>query len=171
MPEATMEERYWRYVTSRGPTFHRLRNPRPTRALIAIYFVMMAVAIVCQLAMFRWPHAVWPFLVCLVIALGAWTALRSSIDVRDAAPRTELDDFEAEVLAVWRKRALTALVALLFFGAVTLFIVSAFFSGQLSTGTVGMVAGLFMLYSSGAVSTLPAVGYALTFNRNADEEY
>lgn len=170
MSDATLQERYWRYVTSDGPTFPRLRNPRATKALITTYAVMMAAAIVFQLAMFRWPHAVWLFLVCLVIALAAWTVLRSTIDVRDTAPRSELDDFEAEVLAVWRKRALNVLLALLFLGAVTFVIVPAVSSGRLDPAAVGTAAGVFMLYSAGVVSTLPAVGYALTFNRNADEE-
>lgn len=170
MSDATLQERYWRYVTANGPTFPRLRNPRATKALITTYAVMMAAAIVFQLAMFRWPHAVWLFLVCLVIALVAWTVLRSTIGVRDAAPRDRLDDYESEVLAVWRQRALNVLLVLLFIGALTIFTVSTFFSGALSPATVGTVAGLFMLYSSSIVSTLPAVGYALTFNRDADEE-
>lgn len=170
MSDATLQERYWRYLTANGPKLHRLRSPGPTKALIVTYFLMVALAIVCQLAMLLWPPAIWLFLACIVISMIAWTTLRSTIDVRDAAPRSELDDFEAEVLAVWRKRALNVLLALLFLGAATFVIVPAVFSGRLDPVAVGTAAGVFMLYSAGVVSTLPAVGYALTFNRNADEE-
>jgi hypothetical protein len=161
MSGTTLQERYWNYVTSDGPKFSRLRSPRPTKALIATYVVMMAAAVVFQLAVFRWPHAVWFFLGCLVVAMAAWTVLRSTIDVRDAAPRDRLDDYEAEVLALWRQRALNVLLVLLFLGALATF----------TTPVTGTAAGLFMLYSGSVVSTLPAVGYAMTFNRNADEEY
>lgn len=163
-----LQERYYNYARSHGLNHENLRNPEATRALIAGYFLGLAVALLSQLAMAWSINFVWLFVVAILGAIICWTLLRATIDAKDAAPPHLLDSYEAEVLARWRTHAFTIFTAALMVGGVLLASLS-FLLADISGHIVGLLAGLFMVYLYLAVSTLPAIGYALTFNQPTED--
>lgn len=164
------KRRQWEFIVGNSRTFERWRRPGPTRALIACYFSGLALAIVCLVATFVWFHFLWFYLVAFLGAMAAWTILRSTIDVKDTAPVEVIDDYEAEVLDLWRRRSFNLFGALLLIGGVGVIIVGAFFGRHIEVATMSTFAGMYMLMLYLTVGTLPAVGYALTFNHPEPDE-
>lgn len=95
--------------------------------------------------------------------------LRSTIRMRDTAPREELDDYEQAILDLWRGRALGVLSTLLVVGGVATIVLGLVFADHISTPMLAVFTGLYMIFSYLAITTLPAVGYALTFNQPTED--
>lgn len=151
----------------------RLSNPRSTALLTACYATALAVAFACVLAF----NVVEPtntllgiYLAAMLIAMVAFTSVRIGIGSRDKAPEIVLDDYEHEVLALWRGRTATAMSVALVAGGVALACVFPFFATESTPAApVAVTAGLYMIFVYLAAGTLPTVGYAATFNRNPEE--
>lgn len=159
------KRRRWEYIANNAYKFERWRRPGPTRALIAWYFIGIALAIVCLVATFAWIHFLWFYIVTLLSSMVAWTILRSTIDVKDMAPDEVLDDYEAEVLDIWRRRSFTLFEAALLIGGVLVIFLGVIFQEHIDVVTMSVFAGIYMIMIYLSVGTLPAVGFALTFNR------
>lgn len=167
-----IKERFYDFTISNGNPHSRWRNPRSTRLLITGYFTSLTLALIFELLMFAWIHFIWLFIACMFIAMTCWTVLRSTIDLKDMAPEDRLDDYEKAVINQWRQRSLSTALSLLFIGGLAAIIASASFiatDSPLSPNLLAIFAGLYMIYTYIFASSLPAVGYALTFNRNPEE--
>lgn len=150
-----------------------LSTARTTKNLTVGYAVALAVAFVCMLAM----NVVDPatallsiYLAAMLGAMIAFTLLRISIGTRDRAPALVLDDYEQEVLTLWRGRAATAMSVALIAGGIALAMLFPLLATESTPATpVAVTAGLYMIFVHLAAGTLPTVGYAATFNRNPEE--
>ena len=109
----------------------------------------------------------------MVLSCIPWTILRVSIDSKDRKPLSSLDEYEAQVLDQWRRKAFQLSNAFLFAGGLVTLLVGNWFLGGGITGIIGtkylLGAGYFLLFSYFISATLPAVGYALTFNQNSED--
>ncbi len=166
-----LEERMWRYQSTRPePAFvASWRTPARTRALVAAYAVTMPLALILELAGLARPALLVPAVLVLLVSMIAWTILRSTIGMRDVAPRASLDSYEAEVLDLWRHRALALMGTMLLLGAALTVALGVALSDVVDTGVLAAVVGLYMLLCHLVLTTLPAVGYALAFNRPPEE--
>ncbi|MCG7450838.1 hypothetical protein MHK12_10530 [Corynebacterium kefirresidentii] len=152
----------------------RFRRPGPTRGLIASMYGCVAVSaifLILALAL----SSYWALLamsIAMVLSCIPWTILRVSIDSKDRKPLSSLDEYEAQVLDQWRRKAFQLSTALLFTGGLVTLLVGNWFLGGGITGTIGtkylLGAGYYLLFSYFISATLPAVGYALTFNQNSE---
>lgn len=165
------EARIWRWTEKQPePAFvDKWRTPGRTRFLVATYFTFLTLALILELAALWWFPLMWFFFGALLIAVVAWTVLRSTIRMRDAAPREELDDYEQAILDLWRGRALGVLSTLLVVGGVATIVLGLVFADHISTPMLAVFTGLYMIFSYLAITTLPAVGYALTFNQPTED--
>ncbi|MEO5308914.1 hypothetical protein QKD99_03895 [Corynebacterium sp. c3Ub_189] len=153
----------------------RFRRPGPTRGLIVSMYGCVAVSAIFLIIALSF-SAHWALIaMSITIALSCipWTILRISIDSKDTKPLATLDEYEAKVLDHWRQKAFTLSTALLFTGGLVTLLVGNWFLGGGITGTIGtkylLGAGYYLLFSYFISATLPAVGYALTFNQNSED--
>ncbi|GAB3938892.1 hypothetical protein [Corynebacterium tapiri] len=166
-----LQHRLWHSIDNTPtPTWvDRWRTPGRTRALVITYFTFLAVSFLCEVGMFFSLHFLWPLLAAMLVAMIAWTLLRNTIGAKDMAPRHALDEYENEVLDAWRSRALTLLNTLLVVGAAASIILGLVAADGIRTQIFATAVGIYMLFTYLAVSTLPAVGFALTFNQPAED--
>lgn len=147
--------------------YSRFANPRHTRALITGWAASVA-ATILGVALTYLGGDTW----LIPGGLGAlgvmvfWTLLRGSIRMRDSAPRELLDDYEAEVLDRWIRRGYRALAAVIYAVGMAL-ILSATLLDTVSWEAL-VALGMLLIITMLTVTSLPAIGYALTFN--ADPE-
>lgn len=147
------------------------RTPKRQRLLLILclsctvgFFALSALSIVNANAFFAW------------IALSGlssllWATLRITINVRDNAPDEVLDEYEADVLNLWRRRANNGLYTSLYATALLL-IVIGFSMNELSATTLwGLTAANWMytlgMFAASAVMlfiSLPTFGYIWTFH-------
>ena len=115
------------------------------------------------------------FAMSITIALWCvpWTILRISIDSKDTKPLASLDEYEAQVLDHWRQKAFKLSTSLLIGGSAAAFISNFGFLGadifELNSTKFLLGVGYYLLFSYFISATLPAVGYALTFNQNSED--
>lgn len=168
---SNLQSRIWHWTNDQPePAFvDKWRTPGRTKFLVATYFTALALALVLELAALWWIHFIWFFFIALLVAITSWTLLRSTINSKDGAPREVLDDYEQAVLDTWRARALNALSALLIVGAFAMIILGVVFDDEIPTAAFGAVSGMYMIFSYLAVTTLPAIGFALTFNQPTED--
>ncbi|AIT60504.1 hypothetical protein [Corynebacterium doosanense] len=166
-----LQHRLW-HTIDEAPTprwAERWRTPERTRALVIAYFFFLALSLLMEIGIFLSFHFMWPLLVAMACAMGSWTMLRNTIGAKDMAPRHARDDYENQVLDQWRSRALTLLNALLIVGAVASILIGTIMGEQIRTAIFATATGIYLLFTYLAVSTLPAVGFALTFNRPTED--
>ena len=110
--------------------------------------------------------------IAIVLSCIPWTILRISIDSKDSKPLASLDEYEAQILDQWPRRAFKLSTSLLFIGGLATLLTGNWFLGGGITGTIAtkylLGAGYYLLFSYFISATLPAVGYALTFNQNSE---
>ena len=152
----------------------RFRRPGPTRGLIASMYGCVAVSAIF-LIIAQTFSAYWAlFATSITIALSCipWTILRISIDTKDTKPLAALDEYEAQVLDHWRQKAFKLSTSLLIGGSAAAFISNFGFLGadifELNSTKFLLGVGYYLLFSYFISATLPAVGYALTFNQNLE---
>lgn len=164
----------WRRKVERSRSFERFRNPRSTRMLLAIYLGSMAVAFAAMplflvFSRFGGPDGFfWPYVISVLISCTAWSILRCTIDIKDAAPDAALDEYEAEVLARWRRIGFQALQWTTLVAGFGMAIIGGWFPAVFPFDTALIIIGIALTLVVTVCSTLPAVGYALTFNASAD---
>ena len=153
------------------PGAERVRNQKATRVLIAAYFAGLTVAVLLFIASLATNMDPTVFLVCytaaMLVSMVSWTFIRGANDRKDRVPEAELDEYERNVFTTWRNRAFRIITALNNIGGFG-FCIYAFFAGDTVDRTVLLAAGLYMIFTYLFVSTLPMIGYAITFNRKED---
>lgn len=166
-----LKDRIWQWqATQPEPAFvSGWRTPARTKALVLIYATAMPLALILELAAIMWLPLLIPAMILLFASMVAWTVLSNTIGMRDAAPRSALDGYETEVLDLWRHRALQLMSAMILVGAVATIILGVAFSDAVDTAVLASVVGVYMIFCYLAFTTLPAIGYALAFNRNPEE--
>lgn len=160
----------WRRKVKRSRRYEKFRNPRSTRMLLAVYLGGMAVAFAAMPLFLIFPGVGFLALYMASALLGcvAWSALRCTIDIKDAAPDAALDEYEAEVLARWRRTGFQALQWITLVVAFAIMFIGGWVPQILPADKVLLIAGLALLFVVTICSTLPAIGYALTFNASED---
>ena len=153
----------------------RFRRPGPTRGLIASMYGCVAVSaifLIIALALSSY-WALFAMSIAIVLSCVPWTILRISIDSKDTKPLTSLDEYEAQVLDHWRQKAFKLSTSLLIGGSAAAFISNFGFLGadifELNSTKFLLGVGYYLLFSYFISATLPAVGYALTFNQNSED--
>ena len=136
-------------------------------ACVAISAIFLIYALV-----FSSYWALFAMSIAIVLSCIPWTILRISIDSKDTKSLASLDEYEAQTLDQWRRRAFKLSTSLLFVGGVATLLAGNWFLGGGITGTIAtkylLGAGYYLLFSYFISATLPAVGYALTFNQNSE---
>lgn len=150
------------------------RTPKRQRLLLTLYllcivgfFVASALSVVNAKAFFAW-------IALSVLSSLLWTALRITIDVRDSAPDEVLDEYEADVLDFWRRRANNGLYISLYATALLLIAIGLSMGEPPTTTLLGLTAANWMytlgMFAASAVMlfiSLPTVGYIWTFHVSA----
>ncbi|MDK8626748.1 hypothetical protein [Corynebacterium appendicis] len=153
------------------PGAERVRNQKATRVLVAAYFTGLTVAVLLFIASLATGMDSTVFVVCytasMLVSMVSWTIIRGANDRKDRVPEAELDEYERNVFTTWRNRAFRIISALNFLGGFS-FCAYAYFAGDTVDRTVLIAAGLYMIFTYLFVSTLPMIGYAITFNRKED---
>ena len=153
------------------PGAERVRNQKATRVLIAAYFAGLTVAVLLFIASLATNMDPTAFVVCytaaMLVSMVSWTIIRGANDRKDRVPEAELDEYERDVFTTWRNRAFRIISALTLIGGLG-FCAYAFFARDTVDVTVLIAAGLYMIFTYLFVSTLPMIGYAITFNRKED---
>ncbi|MCT1685231.1 hypothetical protein M3A74_10550 [Corynebacterium appendicis] len=153
------------------PGAERVRNQKATRVLVAAYFTGLTVAVLLFIASLATGMGSIVFVVCytasMLVSMVSWTIIRGANDRKDRVPEAELDEYERNVFTTWRNRAFRIISALNFLGGFS-FCAYAYFAGDTVDVTVLIAAGLYMIFTYLFVSTLPMIGYAITFNRKED---
>lgn len=171
--DVTAEDRrlaYWeRVIDDSGPA-RRWRTPGRTRTLILCYFSAVGLLPATLAATLFWSPAIWFYLAAAVAIIVSWTVLRSAIDVKDAVPAALLDEYEQSVLARWRHRSHRLFMGLSLTGGVGVMAIGVVFHEDLTVTLMAVISALTMFMIGLLAGSLPAVGYALTFHRDADEE-
>ncbi len=162
------------YARDNSPDLHAWRTPTRTRALVVAYFLGLSVAIGSWIMMLLGIVGVWTYLIAyvgaLLVSMIAFTMLRCTIDAKDMAPLEELDGYEREIMAAWHDRSHRVFEIVLLIGGFAFIVASSFFHQYFHPSALGVSAGLFMLFTYLSVGTLPAVGFAATFNDNPHDQ-
>ncbi|MCG7288474.1 MULTISPECIES: hypothetical protein [unclassified Corynebacterium] len=149
----------------------RFRNPRDTRRLIVLFFAGLVISFSCMAYQIAFGFNWWPNGLCLVsiaVSMCAWTLIRSANEMKDTAPEEHLDEYERVVLATWRKRSLTLFSTLVGVGGFGFLAAGLFLGDEFKLGLIA--AGYFMLATLLIATSLPMVGYAITFNRKEEDK-
>lgn len=154
----------WEKLVSDSGSWRRWRRPGPTRGLIACYFSAVGLLPVALVATLFWSPAIWLYLAATVMMMVSWTLLRGAIDLKDSAPEEVLDEYERSVLATWRRRSQRLFSALLLAAGFAVMIIGTVFHERLTVIGLTVVCALTMFMIGLIAGSLPAVGYALTFN-------
>ena len=125
-------------------------SPGATRAIIFVMYAGVTLAfLLTTFALFAAPQLAIVGAILWSISCFPWIALRTSIDKRDSAPLSSLDEYEAEVLDRWRRRAfklssftMFTLAFLLIFGSV---LASDGLLESISTFQIAYFVGIFCL--------------------------
>ena len=156
------------------PGAARVRSQKATRALIAVYFAGLIVAVTLFILSLATSMSTTVFLLlyvsALFVSMAAWTYIRGANGRKDRLPDSELDEYERDIFATWRKHAFRAFSALTMIGGFG-FCGYAVFVGGSEDGTEVAVAGLYMLFTYLFVATLPMIGFAATINRDHPEDH
>ncbi len=164
--------RRWRRNQLRsGDMLRSWRHRTPTLRLIAALYGCQAVALISGVIALWWNPAFLGCLAFLLLTCIPWTLLRLTIDTKDDAPESVLDEYEQQVIASWNHLALRLLGYWASFCAVLLAFSGAMdFPAHLGVSPTGwnVVFGEIVLVSSLSLTSLPAVGYALTFNTDKE---
>lgn len=168
----SISEKAYDYATKRPEPDYVApwRTQRRTRTLTVAYFVSLVLAFAFELAGIWNAILMIPFCIFFAITMGIWILLRQTIKAKDLAPRDQLDDYEAAVLATWRRRANSILLIIVIVMAFVLIVLSGTVADGISSSSICTATGLLLLYAFLVTATLPAVGFALTFNRPLDED-
>lgn len=162
----------WRRNQSRSTNMLRSwRRRAPTLRLIAALYGCQAVALISGVIALWWTPAFLVLLAFLLLTCVPWTLLRLTIDVKDDAPESVLDEYEQQVIASWNRLALHLLGYWVSFCAILLVVSGVLdFPAHLGVSHTGwnVVFGEIVLISSLSLTSLPAVGYALTFNTDKE---
>ncbi|MEJ4100765.1 hypothetical protein V5S96_10425 [Corynebacterium mastitidis] len=164
--------RRWRRRQSRSTIMLRSwRHRTPTLRLIAALYGCQAAALICGVIALWWTPAFLGCLAFLLLTCIPWTLLRLTIDAKDDAPESVLYEYEQQVIASWNRLALRLLGYWVSFCAILLvFSGTLDFPAHLGVSPTGwnVVFGEIVLISSLSLTSLPAVGYALTFNTDKE---
>lgn len=162
------------YLHNNAPALQSWRTPARTRTLVTIYFLGLGVAVSAWILMLLRVLGMGSYLIvyiaALLMSMIAFTMLRCTIDAKDLAPLEELDGYEREVMATWHSRSHRVFETVLLVGGFAFILASTFFHQYFHPAALGVSAGLYMLFTYLAVGTLPAVGFAATFNTNPHDQ-
>lgn len=171
---STRRANRYEFVRDNAPDLASWRTPGRTRALVAAYFLGIAASasswILNLLQVFGLGTYLAVYIGGIMVSMVAFSMLRCTIDAKDLAPPDQLDDYEREVMARWHDRSHRTFEGALFIGGMGFILVSTFFYEYFHPAALGVSAGLYMIFTYLAVGTLPAVGFAATFNTDPHDQ-
>ena len=164
--------RRWRRNQSRSTNMLRSWHHRaPTLRLIAAFYGCQAVALISVVIGPWWPPAVPACCIAMGLSLVPWTLLRLTIDTKDDAPESVLDEYEQQVVASWSRLAMRLLGYWASLVSILLIFSAVFdFPSHLGLSPTewNIILGEIVLIVSFFCASLPTVGYALTFNTDKE---
>lgn len=164
----------WEKLTAVNSSWgEKWRSPARTRILIYSYYVSLAVATLAMLAMMFLPpgSVVLVIIFCLSLVVGAvvWTMLRTAIEMKDTAPLAALDEYEASIVAHWHTVSSRLIGWLLLGYALTILLVAMWRGHSMTALNFGLPVALGLILITLLFTSLPAVGYALTFHTRDED--
>lgn len=169
--EEARARRWHRRQSHYGDMLRSWRHRTPTLRLIAAFYGCQAVALISAVIALWWTPAFLGCLAFLLLTCIPWTLLRLTIDTKDDAPESVLDEYERQVIASWNRITLRLLGYWASFCAGLLAFSGALdFPAHLGVSPTrwNVVLGEIVLIGSLSLTSLPAVGYALTFNTDKE---
>lgn len=143
------------------------RNRTTTLRLVFSLWGLGALAFVLAVIGLWWRPAFIACLIAVLLICVPWTLLRITINSKDDAPATVLDEYENSVVSFWNRITLRLLSAWSFAFFLILSLTNSFSlyaaADIPSTWWNGILGEIFLIVSL-LITTLPAVGYALTFH-------
>ena len=137
---------------------------------LALGLITLCASLINFLAILLWP-------VASLIIIVAWVQLRRAIRMKDDAPLEVLDEYEAATVNSWRKIAYGFSITASTVFALILVLLSSFYMDDagahiLGFSTLRWVYCITLLYLTVllAITSLPAIGYSITFADDPDEE-
>ncbi|WPF65707.1 MULTISPECIES: hypothetical protein [unclassified Corynebacterium] len=149
------------------------RNRTVTLRLVFSLWGLGALALVLAVIGLWWMPAFIACLIAIFLICVPWTLLRITINSKDDAPATVLDEYENSVVNFWNRITLRLLSAWGFVFFLILMFTNSFSlyaATDISSTWWNAILGEIFLIVSLLITTLPAVGYALTFHTDTDKE-
>ena len=138
------------------------RTPARRRLLVRLNWACIAIMAVIAVVGFFWFPVVLAWLPMTVAICTTWPMLRVTIDSKDTAPASHLDEYETETLLEARSRALTVTTWILFVVAMVLVFGASFELGdghRLAYAMGGL--GILTIFVGGVI---PAAAMARTMD-------
>ncbi|KQB84837.1 hypothetical protein [Corynebacterium lowii] len=151
--------------------FLSLRGRTPTLRLIGSFLALQLISLIFLISGLWWLPGFFISIALTGIACVPWTILRGTIDTKDDAPASVLDEYENSVVSFWNRLTLRLLHAWTFIiGFVIIISTLADFYEYLGVSQTRwtIILGYLVLDISSAITSLPAIGYALTFHTQED---
>lgn len=146
-----------------------LRTRSRQRALLWTFAIALVLALVVAFCQLFFDGILWLWFVPTALLIFSWTGVQITINSKDTAPASVLDEYEQAVLDSWgraSRRGLEWSLVLISFAMIAL----GTFAMPGDTPILGVgpahwlyTLGLFTVVLVLTFASLPAVGYALTF--------
>ncbi|KQB84907.1 hypothetical protein [Corynebacterium oculi] len=171
--EAAKARRWEKNQAQSGAWLASWRNRTTTLRLVFSLWGLCALALTLAVIGLWWRPAYFASLVVMLLVCVPWILLRITINSKEDAPATVLDEYENSVVNFWNRITLRLLIA---WGFAFFLILSLTNSFSLYTAVDtpptwwNVILGGIFLIASLLITTLPAVGYALTFHARPDTD-
>jgi lipopolysaccharide export LptBFGC system permease protein LptF len=145
-------------MSTRLPTW---RTEHRVRLLIGIYCWSLVAGLATAVTQVFWTPALFAWVPFTLALCVSWTMLRTVINTRDAAPETELDEYESRILRTWQVAAYGWTTAILF--TVSMFMIFVAVIAPDSLDRWVYTAGLLCVLGMLSATAVPTIAYATTF--------
>lgn len=162
----------WERRNAITPRLTSWATPTRTKLLITLMPILMLIGLtLIFIALFQSNvAALYLGSISWALSMVPWTMLRATIRSKDTAPLAVLDELEQSVLDRGRRLALGVALWLLSIGGFGAIIATLFIENLPDSVTLCIIAGEYMLISAMIVSMLPAIVFALAFNKPVEED-
>ncbi|MEY8567516.1 hypothetical protein [Corynebacterium sp.] len=137
------------------------RTEARVRLLIRVYLGALAAGLATAVTQVFWTPALFAWVPFTLALCVSWTMLRTVINTRDAAPESELDEYESRILRTWQVAAYGWTTAILF--TVSMFMIFVAVIAPDSLDRWVYTAGLLCVLGMLSATAVPTIAYATTF--------
>lgn len=162
----------WERRNAATPRLTSWATPSRTKLLITLMPILMLTGLtLIFIGLHQSKHAaLYLGTISWALSMVPWTMLRITIQAKDTAPLAVLDELEQSVLDRGRRLALGVALWLLSIGGFGAFIAAIFIENFPAPAIICIIAGEYMLISAMIASMLPAIVFALAFNKPVEED-
>ena len=156
------EQRYEKTQASTASSLPSWRTPARRRLLVRLNWISLGIMATIAVAGYIWFPIILAWIPMTFVICVVWTMLRITIDSKDTAPASYLDELESAALLDARSRALKVVTSGMFVISMLLIVVSSFELGDGFRLAYAMGALGIVTFLAGAM--IPAAAMAETMD-------